>query len=71
MDTIHKKILLDEDNRPVAVQIEYSDWLKLEKKISIAEDGERRKSDINRFSGLLHLKEDPLEYQARIRKEWG
>lgn len=26
--------------------------------------------DAKRYSGIINLKEDPLKYQKRIRKEW-
>ena len=35
MFEIHKKIMTDENNRPVAVQIEYQDWLEIERQLGM------------------------------------
>ena len=32
---IHKKIVTDEDHRPVAVQIDYDDWLRIERALDL------------------------------------
>jgi hypothetical protein len=32
-------------------------------------EGERQ-TDLSRFNGVLHLKEDPVAYQERSRNEW-
>jgi hypothetical protein len=63
---IKKKILTDENNEPVAVQIDYEDWLKFEKILEKSIEQE----DISEFSGKINLKEDPLEFQKKIRDEW-
>jgi hypothetical protein len=36
MLTIHKKILTDEAMRPLAVQIDYQDWLEIERRLTKA-----------------------------------
>ena len=64
---IKKKIITDEDNQPVAVQIDYKDWLELEK---ILELRSFKKGDLSKFSGVISLKEDPLEFQKKMRDEW-
>ncbi len=66
---IPKKILLDEDNKPVAVQIEYTDWLEIEREIGGPETG-LKIVDLSPFVGILNLTEDPVEFQRRIRDEW-
>jgi len=65
---IHKKLVTDEHLRPVAVQIDYDDWLKIEQALALEKTP--KVSDLNSYSGVLRLTEDPLEYQRRIRQEW-
>jgi hypothetical protein len=75
--SIRKHIVTDEHNRPVAVQIDYEDWLEIERQLR-AEGGEmiREPSAGDTFSGLLDATQgiwtegDGLEYQKRIRQEW-
>ncbi len=69
MPRISKRILTDEDNRPVAVQIDYSDWLRIERLLEQAPEPPRV-ADLSRFHGILKLAEDPLAFQRRIRAEW-
>lgn len=68
-EDIHKKIVVDENNKPVEVIISYAEWEKIERII-----GKGYKSTtaemLSEFAGTLSLKEDPLEYQKRIRNEW-
>lgn len=66
---IRKKILTDEADRPVAVQIRYSDWLEIERSLKLRDDHSRT-TDLSRHVGVITLTEDPLAYQARIRQEW-
>jgi hypothetical protein len=69
MRVIHKKIVTDEDMRPVAVQIDYADWLEIERLLQLrAADSDT--TDLSHYSGLVRLSEDPLDYQARVRGEW-
>jgi hypothetical protein len=63
---IKKKILTDENNQPVAVQIDYKDWLKFEK---ILEKSIKQK-DLSEFSGKISLSVDPIIFQKNIRDEW-
>lgn len=74
MDAIRKKIVTDEESRPVAVQIDYEDWLEIERAL-----GSREKEsgpDKSSYEGLLEKTSgswaggDGLEYQIRIREEW-
>ncbi len=69
MHKIRKKILTDEMQRPVAVQIDYSDWLEIEQHLNL-QDEEARTTDLSRHDGIIILTEDPLSYQSRIRQEW-
>lgn len=75
MSAIRKKIVTDEDARPVAVQIDYEDWLEIERLLEGrgAEEPEPGKS---RYQELLEKTSrswtggDGLEYQIRLREEW-
>ncbi len=72
MYPIRKKILTDEAHRAVAVQIEYADWLEVERllgQVPAATNGVPA-TDLNRFSGVLSLREDPMAFQERMRGEW-
>ncbi|MGH7812484.1 MAG: hypothetical protein ACREQI_00575 [Candidatus Binataceae bacterium] len=69
MRTIHKKIVVDEAARPVAVQIDYREWLKIEQTLNPS----RRRAqpaDLSRHAGSIRLTKDPLAYQNRLRGEW-
>lgn len=69
MRKIKKKILTDKAERPIAVQIEYSDWLEIERSLNLQAE-EPRNTDLSRYEGIISLSEEPLEYQTRIRQEW-
>ncbi len=69
MHAIAKKLVTDEDMRPVAVQIDYADWLAIARELRLEGDSERE-VDLSRFAGTITLTEDPLEFQARLRGEW-
>jgi hypothetical protein len=71
MHTVHKRIVVDEDHKPVAVQIDYADWLEIERLLDLRND-EKRGVDLSVFAGKLKmdLPEDPVTYQRRIRDEW-
>ncbi len=68
MLNIRKKILTNEKMRPIAVQISYKDWLKIEHQLCLIKP--YPKKDLSVYSGKLVLTEDPLEYQHRMREEW-
>jgi hypothetical protein len=69
---IRKQIVTDEQNRPVAVQIEYSDWQEVERLLGLVSNGapQGAAGDINALAGTIELSEDPSKYQRRIRDEW-
>jgi len=69
MRKIKTKILKDNDERPIAVQIEYADWLEIERSLNLKED-DQGSTVLSRYEGVLTLTEDPLRYQLRIRQEW-
>jgi len=68
MPRIRKKIVTDEAQQPIAVQIDYTDWLMIERALNLSEQHEV--PDLSRYSGVISLTEEPLAYQARLRGEW-
>jgi hypothetical protein len=69
VDKIRKKVDTDEASRPVAVQIDYSDWLEIER--SLGWQGSRpRVTDLSSHYGVLTRPEEQLDYQSCIRQEW-
>jgi hypothetical protein len=69
MDKIHKQLVTDEEGRPVGVLISYEEWLRIEQQLRGAvtvEGGE----PLRRHEGVIHLSEDPVVYQRRLRDEW-
>jgi hypothetical protein len=71
MDVIRRTIIRDDEQRPIAVHIDYADWLKIEKLLASDPTAEPRTSSLNSHRGCLKLTEDPLQYQIRMRGEWG
>jgi hypothetical protein len=69
MRKIKKKILTDNAERPIAVQIDYTDWLEIERSLNLQGD-DTRDTDLSSYEGIITLSEEPLEYQSRIRQEW-
>ena len=65
---VYKKLITAENLQPIAVQIDYDDWLKIEQALALKRDP--KISDLNSYRGVLCLSEEPLEYQNRIRGEW-
>jgi hypothetical protein len=68
MQRIRKKIVTDEAQQPIAVQIDYADWLKIERSLNLPQEDEV--TDLSLYYGVVSLTEDPLAYQARVRSEW-
>ena len=66
---VHKKIVLDETNRPVEVIIAYEEWQEIEQLLSIDCKG-MSKDRLKAYAGKITLTEDPLDFQRRIRNEW-
>ncbi len=72
-------ILVDEARNPVAVQLAYTDWLEIQRRLNIEpppRSGEAVGNDrahvqdvLQRSSGIWK-QGDGLEYQRRIRVEW-
>lgn len=69
MRAIRKRIVTDEQAQPVAVQIDYADWLQIEKELGLRNGGAPSVA-LEHFRGAIRLSEDPVAYQDRIRGEW-
>jgi hypothetical protein len=69
MRRIRKTVITDAAQRRVAVQIDYNDWLRIERSLNL-QDEETEIADLSRYDGVICLTEEPLAYQARIRNEW-
>ncbi|MBF8273938.1 MAG: hypothetical protein HW380_3043 [Magnetococcales bacterium] len=69
MQTIRKQLVTDEEHRPIAVQINYDDWLRIEQQLKI-QAPLVQEVDLSRYAGTVNLTESPLAYQARSRNEW-
>lgn len=76
MRSIRKKMVTDENSRPVAVQIDYEDWLEIERMLEEMHKAEEARTGKSRFKELLEKTRgtwkhgDGLEYQIRLREEW-
>jgi len=70
MTELHKNLVTDDRNRPVAVQIDYADWVALEERLSGLDAKVPHTSDLACHSGRVRVSIEPLEFQARIRGEW-
>lgn len=69
MSDIRKQIITDANERPVAVQIDYEDWLEIARQLGLNE-GAKPATDLNRHSGKLPWPVDGVDYQRSIRGEW-
>ena len=69
MINIRKRIVTDEANRPVAVQIDYDDWCKIEEALG-GTVAVKSPTDLARHIGKLDWPVDGLEYQQRVRSVW-
>lgn len=73
MIDISKKIVTDEEGTPVAVQIDYADWERIEEQLQSSseetESSSRFESTLDRTRGLWTA-EEGLTYQRKIRSEW-
>jgi len=67
--TIHKKIVLNENNKPVEVIINYDEWQEIERLLESNRPG-MVKENLKKYAGTVHIQEEPLEYQRRVRGEW-
>jgi hypothetical protein len=68
MGKIHKQLVTDEEGRPVGVFIPYDEWLRIEQQLGSTVEVEGREL-LRRHEGMIHLPEDPVVYQRRVRDE--
>jgi len=69
MHRIRKHIVTDEANRPVAVQIDYEDWRRIERELNRGVAA-RPPTDLARHMGKVDWPVDGLEYQRHVRRDW-
>ncbi len=74
MPPLTKHILTDEQQRPIAVQIPYEQWLEVERELgdsAFSEEASPSNAEevLRRTAGTWRLG-DGLEYQRRLRAEW-
>ena len=70
MIPIEKKLVTDEQMRPVAVLINYQDWQKIEQLLEGNQLQDNPKGDLSQYAGSIQLTQDPLDYQKQMRNEW-
>ena len=70
MDSIKKHIVTDENGQPIAVQVPYADWVRLEARLAEKGDPPLKTGDLSKHVGKISLRFDPMEFQQRARSEW-
>jgi hypothetical protein len=73
MHDIRKSIITDADMRPIAVQIDYADWLEIEHSLGLLREEQpvkERSVDPSQFAGTVSLSVDPVAFQTQLRNEW-
>ena len=69
MLNIRKRIETDEADSPIAVQIDYEDWQRIEQALNLR-SADKPPTDLARHIGKLHWPMDGLAYQQQVRSEW-
>ncbi len=67
---VHKKIVLNENNKPVEVIISYEEWKEIEQILEASGRQSMPREKLKAYAGVMHIEEDPMEYQRRMRSEW-
>lgn len=78
MLNVKKRIVTDEDGQPVAVQVDYADWLEIERQLEESSSTLKSAADMTEEEFQAFTEEisghwegeGGLEYQRRIRAEW-
>ncbi len=65
---ISKKFLTDENQNPIAVLIDYQDWLLIEKQLELSVLD--RSAKINALAGSIQFPIDAMTFQHTLREEW-
>jgi hypothetical protein len=66
MRKIRTRSLTDKSEKPIAVQIDYTDWLDIERSLNLQGE-ETTDTDFLRYEGIATLSEEPLGDPSRIR----
>jgi hypothetical protein len=69
MPSIHKRVITDEQSRPVSVVIPYQEWLEIEQ-VLLEQSYGTESSKLRAHEGVVRLREDPIVYQQQLREEW-
>ena len=69
MEGISKQFLTDEQGHPIGVVIPYEDWVRIEQHLTKG-DHSSPTPHLQQYAGVIHLTEDPILYQRRMRDEW-
>jgi len=74
---VKKRIVTNEDGQPIAVQVDYTDWLEIERQLADSPSDDTSEPKERPSLRELSVKIRPywrggdgLEYQRRIRAEW-
>ena len=52
------------------MQIDYSDWLEIERSLNLQGEEDIRNTDLSAHEGVISLTEEPLGYHSRIQQDW-
>ena len=70
------KIVADESGRPVSVNMDYDEFLKVKAEVEGADARPDEATALENYrrmmacEGTVRWDEDPVEYQRRLRDEW-
>ncbi|EKD75757.1 MAG: hypothetical protein ACD_44C00033G0011 [uncultured bacterium] len=67
MRAFHPKIVTDQQERLIAVQIDYADWLKIQ--AILQQVNPKKNVNLKKYAGSITLNKDPLKYQKRTRNK--
>jgi hypothetical protein len=62
------EVVIEEETED-SITISKKSWHKIEKVLTKTQKN-LKINDLKRFIGKIHLSEEPLEFQKRIRNEW-
>jgi len=69
MLNIHKKILTDEAMHPLAVQIDYSDWLKIEQLLSKVQNTADKKPELSALGRIQQQVKSYISAERNLADE--
>ena len=68
MPEIHKTIITDTQQNPLAVQIPYQEWLDIERLLNLS-SGMKATTNLARHAGRLDWPVDGMEYQRHASSD--